>query len=427
MIATSPPIALCSRCAITQQAKPSKDGSPKLPRGWRRIHEQLVCGGCVHGGYITRAASVRIRSATDEDGNEIAYADLRTLIRQSCRDAASAANLTIQQLLRREIVRVPSMTKLGAIPAPPPSPTGAKSTAGYHEIRAALPELDPHSVTSIVQAVDRKWRASRLDVVWRRAAAPPAFRDDMPCPFSAASVRVESRPEEPGQTRSPVVVSLRLRGRRVLLHLWRGGEFERHLDPLRRVASGEFECGEAALFLRGNGQCWFKVAYIRPKQYGPRETDGVLMVSTGGDRMLTMTLGDQPRFINADKQRRDAAEHVRRLQRWSEDLKPETRPPAGRAKLISQDRAAACARRHGRVDAHTHELSAQVACFARRRRVAKVIYDDTDRSYIESYPWRQLKERIAAKCDAFGIAFEAVASATVADGSEGALADGAGQ
>lgn len=427
MIATSPPIALCSRCAITQQAKPSKDGSPKLPRGWRRIHEQLVCGGCVHGGYITRTASVRIRSATDEDGNEIAYADLRTLIRQSCRDAASAANLTIQQLLRREIVRVPSMTKLCAIPAPPPSPTGAKSTAGYHEIRAALPELDPHSVTSIVQAVDRKWRASRFDVVWRRAAAPPAFRDDMPCPFSAKSVQVSERADAVGQKRTQVIVSIRLRGQRVELWLKRDGEFERHLEQIRRVARGDYQCGEAAVLLRGNGQCWLKLAFMRPKQFEAREMDGVLNVRTGGDRMLTLSFGDDVRYINADKQKRDCAEHVRRLQRWSEDLKPETRPPASRAKLISQDRAEACKRRHGRVDAFTHELSAQVAGFARRKRVVKVIYDDTDRSYIESFPWHQLKERIATKCDAFGIAFESVASAMVVDGPEGALADEAGQ
>ena len=50
-----------------------------------------------------------------------------------------------------------------------------------------------------------------------------------------------------------------------------------------------------------------------------------------------------------------------------------------------------------------HEVSAGLAAFAHRQRVAQVVYDDAVRSFADSFPWAKLKTMLAQKLRAKGI------------------------
>ncbi|HMN97409.1 MAG TPA: hypothetical protein PKC43_06365 [Phycisphaerales bacterium] len=383
----------CSRCAVERDGKPAKDGSAKLPRGWKRWCDALWCDTCWRRGWSMRAVSMPIASAA-RDGEQIERSALRDLIRAACQMASTAANIVIRECVATDIVRLPGMAKLPPMPAFPPGPTGKASTHVYHRVRAALPDLDPQSVTSIVQAAQRKWSASRFDVVWRRSAAPPSYRDDMPCPIAAAATSVAMDGDR-------AVVSIRLGRSRVACTMVQGAEWRRQLATLRRIASREWPGGEASVYLR-DGRPMIKVCAWVPVS-APRETDGVLSVRTCGDHMLTLTVGQTVRRVNCDRDRRMLETHDRRLQRWSDDMKPEVRPPSMVAEHLQEDREIACRARARVVDTLTHTLSSIVAGLARRRRVARVVYDNTDRTYMSgSFPWHMLAERIRQKVAANG-------------------------
>jgi hypothetical protein len=55
-----------------------------------------------------------------------------------------------------------------------------------------------------------------------------------------------------------------------------------------------------------------------------------------------------------------------------------------------------------------------IAKFAERRNVEMVIYDDTDQSFVDRFPWHKLREQLKYKLDERSIAFEVVAKSDTA-------------
>ena len=67
------------------------------------------------------------------------------------------------------------------------------------------------------------------------------------------------------------------------------------------------------------------------------------------------------------------------------------------------------------MDSATHEIAAQLAGYAQRRRYAGVSYDDSERSYMKnnaneqaetSFPWFELRRKLAEKLDERGTRLE---------------------
>ena len=123
-----------------------------------------------------------------------------------------------------------------------------------------------------------------------------------------------------------------------------------------------------------------------------------------GDALLTYRVDDgEPRYWFADHARRHCVARRRRQARLSHDTKAERRRPRANMRGIADRRRQMSEAYRRALDAVTHEASAIVAKFAVRRNVARVEFDDTDRSFDVSFPWAELRTRIQYKLDAAGI------------------------
>jgi len=268
----------------------------------------------------------------------------------------------------------------------------------YPELRQEFPALPSKTVASLVESCQRKYRALRYQVIWTGTASLPTFRypTPLPIPSQAWSCRIaEDRP----------ILSVRIGDRRLELRLRSGKEFQRQYKQFRLLASGEAVPGEAMIYQRTSGSrvvVLVKMVAWLPRP-SPQERAGTLRVRTGADSLvIAVNAKDQQLWhYHGDHLRRWAAEHRKQLQRWADDSKYEARPDvkfAGR-------RANAVRKYRDRMDSVTHEIAAQLAGYAERRRFAVVEYDDTDRKFSPDLPWYRLASLIAEKLDAKGIQF----------------------
>jgi hypothetical protein len=149
----------------------------------------------------------------------------------------------------------------------------------YPEARELFPDLPPQTVTSLEQAVQRRYRASRYDLIWRCSKALPTARYPQPYPVNVQSW--EYRFDEGGRP----IVRLR-RGEGVKwweLRLKSGPQFRRQLDGLKRMV----EKGELAVYRQhGSGSIMVKLVGWLPRPQIKAGTQGTLYVRTGPDAVL---------------------------------------------------------------------------------------------------------------------------------------------
>jgi hypothetical protein len=266
----------------------------------------------------------------------------------------------------------------------------------YPELRAEFPLLPPQTVAALEQSCQRKYRALRYQVVWTAGAALATYRYPVPFPVHNQSWSATFEQDRP-------IVSVRIGDRRYRLRLKSGSQFRRQLGQFRQLASGSAQQGELAIYQRGTGLMVKMVAWL------PRSTEhtgGVdtLVVRTAADCLLVaVNMKDETLWrYNGDHLRRWTAEHKRQLQRWSEDSKYENRPVPN----FAARRTAAVEKFRNRMNSATHEIAAQLAGYAKRRKFAVVRYDDAKKEYVDQFPWFRLRALIGEKLDAEGIKFD---------------------
>ena len=203
----------------------------------------------------------------------------------------------------------------------------------------------------------------------------------------------------------------------------RGGrEYRRQLAAFTQIASGEAVVADMTLYRQRANAADHRNGVVGRDSGGqktsyrvmcmivawlPREPvgkgDGVLFVRTDEDSLLVALNAKDKRLweLNADHNRRWAAEHYRKLKRWSNDQKAENRPPAFQARR-EQD----CTKYRRRIDSDCHEAAAQLVNYAARRLFATIRYNDNVRNFQKSFPWQRLRDLICEKADAKGIDFE---------------------
>lgn len=115
--------------------------------------------------------------------------------------------------------------------------------------------------------------------------------------------------------------------------------------------------------------------------------------------------GHPPWIVNADHVRRWQAEHRTFLQRFAEDMKREKRWPKRKRLRMNGARARRCDKNRSRLETWSHQVTASLARLAAARRVGEVIYDDSPRGFLESFPWHELKVKLAYKLEGLGIRF----------------------
>jgi hypothetical protein len=185
-----------------------------------------------------------------------------------------------------------------------------------------------------------------------------------------------------------------------------GHKFRRQLTGLRHLMQHPALRSEASVYRRGNE------IFVKMVGWFPRQTDqqaeGTLYLRTGKTEFLVgLNAKDERLFIfNGDRVRRWLVRHENMMQRWREDMKFERRRPKREAKKHAEDMQLAVKKLRSRVNSFIDETAAQCVNHARRRKLALIKLDDTERSYFRDFQWYRFAELLAQKCNAAGIAFE---------------------
>ena len=381
MIETRPITITCAGCSMSRAVKATPKREPRTPTGWKKLGDAAYCPQCWRKKYILRAITIPVSSPLDCSWDELRKA-LRTMWAQT----TAASNWMMTELYARDVRRggeekMPPMARVYL----------------YPEARVRFSGLPSQTVASLENSVQRKYRAVRYPVVWTAAASLPTHRYPTPFPVPSQGWHAIIEADQ-------AIVSVRIGDARYRLRLKRGPQFRRQMESFRQIAEGEAVAGELAIYDRDGIMVKMAAWLPRAEDKGPRAD--VLTVRAGKDCLLVaVNAKDEALWrYNGDHLRRWAGEHRTQLQRWSEDQKYEQRPvPA-----FAHRRETAVRKFRDRMNSATHEIAAQLASYASRRRFAQVRYDDSDHSYMgDGFPWYRLRSLIAESLDARGIALEA--------------------
>jgi hypothetical protein len=329
------------------------------------------------------------------------WAELRPALREAWAESTRCANWMLTELYARDIRREPGDQKLAKMPR----------IYLYPEARQRFPALASQTVASLERDVSRKYRARRYELLWTQSVSLPVMRYPVGLPLPSQMWRLEH--DDGGA----YLFSARIGDRRWTLRLRGGPHFRRMTAMLDRVIAGEAIAGAATLYrIRAHGTDhrstatpeWRLAVRIpvttetaRPSYTAP----SVMRVHTAREALLTASCGERVWREHHDHIRRAISTHRRQLQELSDDLKAERRrPKRNREGMVA--RMGTLAHRHAqRMRSWLHEAAAHLVGYAQRQHVARLEYDDHDKSWIDSFPWHELGQRIREKCEAAGIEF----------------------
>ena len=199
----SPRIVHCADC------RTSKSVRRRLPSGWKRTGADYFCGTCWNKRYVLRSITIPVAAPAD-----ISWLDLRALLKNLYKEVTSASNWMVTQMFTQDVRRSPTHEKMPQMPEIRSS-SGKKGL--YTDAREQFPSLPPQSVSSLEQAILRKYRSKRYNVVWTCSESLPVYRYPQPVPFHNQSwtpMIVEDRPQVCLRLMSGDRVNIRLRGDR---------------------------------------------------------------------------------------------------------------------------------------------------------------------------------------------------------------------
>lgn len=334
------------------------------------------------------------------------------LIRDCWHESTSLANWAVLELVKHDVTRTACMEKLPAYPPCSCKHCSRPARKGKNkgQVRKQGINLYGHfqnyegraawagaaaAAGCVLRAVERKYQQERFGVLWRRDQSLCTYR--YPYPFPVHNQNWSARY---GKDRAPLV-ELSLPGGAVTLRLRGGSEMRRQLAGFAAIVNGA-RVGEAAVYRRGDRTMLKLVCHLPRKPAG--ELTGTLCVRTDPNAFwVSEQDGRQPWIVNADHVRRWIASHTAYRQRMSEDLKFEKRWPAEVRRHMLQSLDDRCRKQNDRLTTWCHEASKMLAEFARRQKVAEVIYDDANKDYLPMFPWFKLREMVRNKLDERGI------------------------
>lgn len=401
----------CSSCTATRKSTPTKDGTPRVNPPWKRLPDgSVICGVCKAARY-GQPRAVEFPVAGMEGGT---LAELGALADRLFEQAWALSNFAVTKLMEHDPPRPPGQPSLGPKPK-------VDLYAIYKDSKTMFPDIGGSSAAAIVQGVLRRWNALRGSVRWSGRKSAPSYRYPQPVPFPAdewvrenkkgevvtCGVGWERVNEDGSKWRvNWPYVDLFFCGERRRLRLRGGPEFSRQLAGFRQILSGEAVPGQAVLYRRGDGKPLLlkMVAYFPRRERAPGEH--TMLVRTDPNAFwVAEQEGHPPWIVNADHVRRWQAEHRTFLQRFAEDMKREKRWPKRKRLRMNGARARRCDKNRSRLETWSHQVTASLARLAAARRVGEVIYDDSPRGFLESFPWHELKVKLAYKLEGLGIRF----------------------
>ena len=378
----------CDISGDSIECKTTAKGLPKMPRGWKRIGDKYYSPTSWKAAYCVRAIVIPIASPAEiGKGSPEQWKELRDSLAVAWQHSTEAANWALKRLLSNDVVRQRGDTKC------PPMPSvylyGEREWDGWSQ-----------SASSVLRTVEQTYRASRYEIVWLGGKRLPNVRYPYPYPVHNASWKLYENPD------GGVFFEARLPDGRVTVRLKGGLQYKRQLAGLRHLMANPELRGEASIYKRGN-EIVVKLVGWFPRKVD-QQAEGTLHLRTGATEFLSVLNEKDERLLifNADRVRRWLVRHAEMRQRWSEDMKFERRRPKRDSRKNMEDMQAACRKMNNRIASFIDETAAQCVNHAKRRRLARVVLEDSERSYFRDFQWYRFSALLQQKCNAAGITFE---------------------
>lgn len=399
----------CKKCERDLETRTSR-----LPKGWKNINGDPVCNRCVKDTWVPRGITIRVAAIR---GRVVGRGTAQTLepvegflryFHDAWRLATDLANWTQQEIIRRDVRRLPAMTTLPAYESP--NLYRVWNEVAPPEIRTAWDRATGTAAT-IVKAVEDVWRGrNRLQVVWHGRSRAAVFNYPYPWPVREQDYKIGWL-QTPGG-RVPTL-SVTMAGARYLLELDRSPDYRRQLADFDRLVRGEAIRGDVRLvpLERGGRVVGVKAVIFGRFLRTPVEAVETreAQVTTQPSALLTVTTPDRdPWTLNAQHLRGLVSCHRKWLERRSADLKHEWRWPAATRRRFVRNGQAAISRNKGRVKCEVQKACAAVVGLAVRQRCGVLVYDDRCRDFLESWPWYTMRQRMQTVCASYGIRFHHV-------------------
>jgi hypothetical protein len=246
------------------------------------------------------------------------------------------------------------------------------------------------SAQCVFRAVERKYKQTRFDVLFRHDSSLLTYRYPFPFPF-------HNRDWVPSYDAGGFpVVSVPLPGLgRVSLRLKRRADFGRQLAMFKQLHDGVAKRGEAALYRDRKGNLLLKLVGRFPVRERAEKTNAAF-VHTDPNAVLVVEVNGHPVSVtNGDHIRRHVAKHKTMLQRTREDKKRELRMDRRQRANLTKYVDDRCGKQNDRLKTYVYQVAAQVARMCERQGVGLVAFDDRNREFVpEGFPWHALKERL---------------------------------
>lgn len=378
----------------------------RLKRGWKRDADgAAVSPEDWRVRYVVRAVTLPVASPAEiGKGTPDQWHQLRASLKEAWTRSTEAANWALRRLLQNDVSREPGATKCPKMPSI--YLYGERDWTGWSQSAAA-----------VLRTIESNYRSKRYQVVWTGGASLPCVRYPYPYPVHNAGWSLYEQPE------GGLFFEARLPHGRVSMRLRGGHEYRRQLQGAKHLIASPHLRGEAAIYQRDR-QIFVKLVGWFPR-HSNAATDGTMFVRTDAQCFL-LGLNDKDQrlwIINGDRVRRWIARHANALQRWREDQKYERRRPKRENRKTAEDMQAAAEKNRNRVRSFCDESAAQCVAHAVRRRLGRLVLDDSCHSFFADFPWFRFVSLLQQKCDAAGIVFERSRAATEADTARGNVSE----
>lgn len=236
---------VCSHCEKTVDVKATPSGLPRIPRGWKRLGQDVLCKDCKAAQYRVAAIVIPVASpATEGKGSREEWDALSKALAVAWSKSTECANWGLRKLLSVDATRTPEATKC------PPLPRiylyGERDWTGW----AA-------SASAVLRTVEQTYRATRYEIVWRGSRSLPNVRYPYPFPIRGADWSLEKTDG------GALLFSCRLPSGRVTFRLRSGHQYKRQLAGLQVLIDNPELRGEAAIYKRG-GEVVVKIVGTLP-------------------------------------------------------------------------------------------------------------------------------------------------------------------
>jgi len=407
----------CGTCLEIKQVKPMSNGVYAPPRGWKGRAEGWICQDCWKKRYYMTTVVLPVTGPEGVDGLEGAdktelWNKLRDELRAAWLASTRYCNRLVQELFLSEQLPAANAEKLAEFKVP---------QGLFKRLSPDFAGLPSGCTAELCQVVTRKYMKARREVWQYGGSRLNTYRFPQPYCCRAVSWKLELPAE------GAPVIEVALGGRPRKRPPWRlrlrgGPEFRRQRGQLEQMLR---EGERSSLKLTGqavNGNTHRNgMTLAKPGSFGgeevrvmakitmwlpksaARETSGRLVVRTLPNSFLAARkVGERGNgwTVHGDQVVRWTAAQRRRMNRMADDRKAETR----RGKDRQARRREAWSGKHAaRIKTFAQQTAAQLAGYARRRRVAEVVYDDECHDFLPSFPYYEFWERTRQKLAVEGI------------------------